>query len=563
VSRTLALLVSAGAAFVAPALPAGSSAPDAPIRFEERAGLAGIRTVNMFGGVDSKRYILETTGTGAALFDYDGDGDLDLFLVNGTRFDYGELQSPSNALYRNDGTGNFVNVTREAGLEAWGWGQGASVADFDDDGDHDLLVTYYGPNRFYRNDGDGTFTEIGKDVGLDDPAWGTSAAFADFDGDGIDDLFVANYVDFDRGRTPGPGEAPNCFFMGIPVMCGPKGLPPASSLLYRGGADGRFQNVTGKIGIGTERAYGLGAVWGDLDNDGDPDLYVANDQTPNNLFRNDGGRFTDIALEAGVAYNEDGRAQAGMGVDFGDYNNDGWLDIHVTNFSHDYNTLYRNTGQGYFVDESFAAGIGRETFLYLGWGTGFEDFDRDGYVDLFVANGHVYPEVDTYDNDSDYAQPSFVFQNRGDGTFEAPLRLTGASGPRVGRGAAFGDVDDDGDVDVLVTNMNAEPSLFLNETESGAHWVGLELVGTRSGRDALGARVTIEAGGLRQMREVRSGGSYLSASDPRLLFGLGAVAKLDRVEVRWPSGAVEILTDVPFDRYSTWIEPRSPSPSAR
>jgi enediyne biosynthesis protein E4 len=550
-SRAFAL---AAAALVGVAAVPAAGAEQA-IQFVERADAAGIRSVNVFGGVSSKRYILETTGTGAAFFDYDGDGDLDLFLVNGTRLDYGELQSPSNALYRNDGRGDFVDVTRESGLEAWGWGQGAAVSDYDNDGDPDLLVTYFGANRFYRNEGDGTFTEIGHEAGLDDRGWGTSAAFADFDGDGVDDLFVANYVDFDRERTPGPGEGPNCFFMGIPVMCGPKGLAPGRSRLYRGGADGRFEDVTGKLGVDEAKYFGLGAVWGDLDNDGDPDLYVANDQTPNNLFRNDGDRFTDVALEAGVAYNEDGRAQAGMGVDLGDYDNDGWLDIHVTNFSHDYNTLYRNTGQGYFVDESFAAGIGQETFLYLGWGTGLVDFDRDGRLDLFVANGHVYPEVDSYENDSHYAQPCFVFRSKGDGTFEKPLRLTGASGPRVGRGAAFADVDDDGDVDVVVTNMNATPFLFENESGTGAHWVGLELVGRQSSRSALGARVSVVAGGLRQMREVKSGGSYLSQSDSRLLFGLGAASSLDRVEIRWPRGTVQVLTDVPLDRYSTWVEP--------
>jgi hypothetical protein len=544
---------------------------DGPVRFTEVARESGLHTTAMFGGVNAKRYILETTGTGAAFFDYDSDGDLDLFLVNGSRLDATEAQSLSNALYRNDGLGHFEEITDRAGLTATGWGQGAAAADFDDDGDPDLLVTYYGPDRFYRNNGDGTFTEIAHEVGLDEPSWDTGAAFADFDRDGILDLFVASYVDFDRETTPGPGEAPNCFFMGIPVMCGPKGLTPGLSRLYRGLPDGRLEDVTGKRGVGVERFYGLGAVWADFDNDSDLDLYVANDQTPNSFFLNDGGRFTDVSLEAGVAYNEDGRAQAGMGVDTGDYDNDGFLDLYVTNFSHDYNTLYHNTGKGYFVDESFAAGVGQPTFLYLGWGTGFQDFDRDGFVDLFVANGHVYPEVDTYENDSEYAQACLWFKNRGDGTFEAPERLTGASGPRVGRGTAFGDIDDDGDVDVLVTNMNAEPFLFENDTESASHWLGVRLVGRRSPRDAFGARITLTAGGKKQLREIKSGGSYLSQSDPRALFGLGEATRIDELEIRWPMGETEKFTDVPIDGYVTYVEPnrqlipgsRAPAPPGR
>ena len=444
------------------------------ILFEEVTAGAGIRFDNMYGGVAAKRYILETTGTGAAFFDYDEDGDQDLFLVNGTRLGYTELQSRSNAMFRNNGDGSFTNVTAAAGLEAYGWGQGAAAADVDHDGDLDLLVTYYGANRFYRNRGDGTFREEGAEAGLDDRGWGTSAAFGDYDADGTPDLFVANYVSFDEKTTPGPGEAPNCFFMGIPVMCGPKGLAPARSLLYHGRSEGGFEPVT-DTEVGAEAYFGLGAVWGDLDNDGDVDLYVANDQMPNNLFLNDGhGGFTDTALEAGVAYNEDGRAQAGMGVDLGDYDNDGLLDIHVTNFSHDYNTLYHNTGGGYFLDDSFQAAIGDESYLYLGWGTGFQDFDKDGFVDLFVTNGHVYPEVDVHATDSTYAQRNLVFHNQGDGTFsEVDAGLTIEM---VGRGVAFADYDNDGDIDVVVTAMNAAPALLRNASET-ANWVGLRLVG--------------------------------------------------------------------------------------
>jgi hypothetical protein len=526
-------------------------------RFEEVSAGSGIDFVNMFGGIDTKRYILETTGTGAVFFDYDDDSDQDVFLVNGTRLGYGDVQSHSNALFRNLGGGRFENVTAAAGLEGYGWGQGGAAADIDSDSDLDLLVTYYGPSRLYRNEGDGTFSEIGERAGVAQSGWGTSAAFADYDRDGVNDLFVARYIDFDAEKTPGPGGAPNCFFLGIPVMCGPRGLPPARSVLYHGLVGFRFEDVSEGSGVAREPTYGLGAVWGDLDNDGDVDLYVANDQMANNLYRNEGGgRFEDVALSAGVAYNEDGRAQAGMGVDLGDYDRDGWLDIHKTNFSHDYNTLYRNTGLGYFEDVSFTAGLGEATYLYLGWGTGFRDFDRDGWLDLFVTNGHVYPEVGEGRTESDYAQRNLLFINLGDGRFEERRESTGTDleVARVGRGAAFADYDDDGDIDVVVTNMNGPVSLFRNESTPGPHWVGFRLIGKESARDALGARVTVEASGRRQMEEVRSGASYLSSSDLRVFFGLGSIDRVDRVEIRWPRGLVEVLEDVPLDRYSTLVE---------
>jgi hypothetical protein len=393
-------------------------------------------------------------------------------------------------------------------------------------------------------------------MGLADDGWGTSAAFADFDQDGSVDLFVARYVEFDVDSTPGPGEAPNCFFMGIPVMCGPKGLTPAESRLYRGGGDGRFQDVSGEgSGVGAEPFFGLGAVWGDVDNDGDLDLYVANDQTPNSLFANQGdGRFENIALGAGVAYNEDGRAQAGMGVDLGDFDNDGWLDAHVTNFSHDYNTLYRNTGHGYFLDESFATGIGEPSYSYLGWGTGFADFDSDGFLDLIVINGHVYPEVDTHDTDSEYAQRVLLFRNTGEGTFVEVGLEAGLEAKHVGRGAAFADIDDDGDIDVVVTAMNAAPVLLRNDTDSQGAWLGLRLVGRRSVRDALGARVIVVTNRGSLLRELKSGASYLSQSELRLHVGLGA-SSVERVEIHWPSGAQQTLGEISLDRYTTIVEP--------
>jgi hypothetical protein len=542
------------AAFVLSFLPL----PDGRPHFVDVARDAGIRAVNMFGGVDQKRYILETTGTGALFFDYDEDGDQDLFLVNGTRLGYTELESPSNSLYQNQGDGTFQNVTLAAGLERYGWGQGAAASDIDNDGDLDLFITYYGPNLLYRNNGDGTFTEIGARAGVDDGGWGTSAAFADYDRDGSSDLFVANYVDFDPEKTPGPGEAPHCFFMGLPVMCGPRGLTPARSLLYRGRGDGTFENVSEASGVGAEPYFGLGAVWGDVDNDGDADLYVANDQTPNNLYLNAGeGRFVDVALSAGVAYNEDGRAQAGMGVDLGDYDNDGWLDIHVTNFSHDHNTLYRNLGkEGYFVDDSFPAGIGEPTFPYLGWGTGFHDFDRDGWLDLLVVNGHVYPEITSVRMESTYAQRPLLFLNRLGSRFEEVGRDAGPamSAERVGRGTAFADYDDDGDVDVALTSMNELPALLRNDLASDNHWLGLRLIGKESTRDALGARVTVVSGDLAQIREVRSGASYLSQSDLRLFWGLGSRERVERVEIRWPRGGTTVMGETGIDRYAVIVQ---------
>ena len=542
----------------------GAEAQPAEMRFTETAALSGVRFVNMYGGVRSKRYILETTGTGAALFDYDGDGALDLFLANGTRLGYDASESLSSALFRGDGAGRFTEVTGPAGLEAYGWAQGAAIVDHENDGDLDLFVTYYGENRFYRNRGDGTFEEAAAEVGLDDPRWGAGAAFGDLDGDGAADLVVVNYVDFDPETTPGPGEAPTCFFLGMPVMCGPKGLEPAPALLYRARPDGRFDRVT-DAGVGAERFFGLGVVIGDLDGDGDLDLYTANDQTPNNLYRNDSGpgalRFTDIGLPAGVAYNEDGRAQAGMGVDLGDYDGDGRLDITVTNFSHDYNTLYRNAGPDFFLDESFAAGVAEPSWPYLGWGTGFADFDRDGRLDLLAVNGHVYPEVEGGVTESDYAQRILLFRNEGGGRF-SEARPEAFGRRRVYRGAAFGDYDEDGDPDFLATVMNGPPALFRNDTEPGGNWVGFRLVGRRSPRDGLGARVVVEsgeggAGGAGEMmRESRSGSSYLSASDPRVLFGLGERGGGPvRARVRWVSGAEQEVLVEPGG-YRLVVEPR-------
>ena len=546
--------LAVAAALAASAAPASAAQPE--IRFTEVAERSGIRFVNMYGGVRSKDFILETTGTGAAFFDYDGDGDQDLFLANGSRLGYDESQSLSAALFRNEGEGRFSEVTGPAGLESYGWAQGTAVTDHGNDGDLDLLVTRYGANLFFENRGDGTFEEAAARLGLDDPRWGAGAAFGDLDRDGAPDLVVVNYVDFDPAATPRPGEAPFCFFLGLPVMCGPKGLTPAPALLYRGLPEGGFRRIEGAA-VGSGRFFGLGVVLGDLDDDGDLDIYVANDQTPNNFYRNDTGgggfAFSEIGLSAGVAYNEDGRAQAGMGVDLGDYDNDGRLDIVVTNFSHDYNTLYRAAGGGWFLDESFAAGIAEPSYPYLGWGTGFRDLDRDGWLDLIVVNGHVYPEVEGGVTESDYAQRGLVFRNRADGTLvEVPPTALGV--PRVHRGAAFADYDDDGDPDLLATVMNDAPALFRNDTAGGAGWAGFRLVGRTSPRDGAGTRLLLTGGGASLLRESRSSGSYFSASDPRVLFGLGARQGPHRVRVRWLSGCEQEIEAAP-GRYRLVVEP--------
>ena len=535
-----------------------ASSAGGQIRFTEIAEVSGLRFVNMYGGVATKDYILETTGTGAAWLDYDEDGDLDLFLANGTRLGYDDSMSLSSALFRNDGNGAFTEVTGPAGLESYGWAQGVAVVDHGDDGDLDLLVTRYGPNLFFENRGDGTFAERGAALGLDDPQWGTGAAFGDFDRDGMNDLIVVNYVDFRVEETPGPGEAPNCFFLGIAVMCGPKGLPPAPALLYWGLPDGRFARVE-DTPVGRERYFGLGVVTGDMDGDGDLDIYVANDQTPNAFYRNDGapGRMalTEVGLAAGVAYNEDGRAQAGMGVDLGDTDGDGALDIVVTNFSHDYNTLYRSAGDGWYLDDSWVAGLAEPSYPYLGWGAGFRDLDLDGWLDLVVVNGHVYPEVDGGVTESDYAQRGLVFRNRGDGTFaETPPTALGT--PRVFRGAAFGDFDDDGDDDLLATVMNAPPALLRNDTAPAGRFLGFRLVGRSSPRDGVGTRLVLEGGeGAPALaRESRTSGSYLAANDPRVRFGLGDREGPFRVRVRWTSGCEQEVVASP-GVYARVIEP--------
>src|SRR6476661_6256245 len=510
---------------------AESGAP--PIaNFVDTAEKAGLTMTQVFGGKDTKKYIIETTGTGAAIFDYDNDGWPDIFLVNGTTLEgFPAGRAPTNHLYRNNHDGTFTDVTAKAGLTATGWGQGACAGDYDNDGWEDLYVTYYGKNRLYHNQ-DGVFTEVAEGSGVagTGKAWGTGCAFVDYDRDGRLDLMVANYVDFDLSTAPAPGERASCVWKGVPVMCGPRGLAGAKNILYHNQGNGKFEDVTAKAKIDqTSGHYAFSVSTLDFDDDGWPDIYVACDSTPSILYHNNrDGTFTDIAVISGAAFNEDGREQAGMGSTVGDYDGDGRLDIFKTNFSDDTSTLYRNNGNGTFDDVTFAAGLGLHT-QYLGWGTMFFDFDNDGWPDLLVVNGHVYPEVDKQHLGSNFQEPKILYRNNGNGTFtdisaEAGSGITTATSAR---GLAAGDLWNDGRVSAVISNMNARPSLLVNQLRSPNHWIGLKTVGTQSNRDGIGARVSVKVGTRVLVDEVRSGSSYDSNNDMRIHFGLGAAAKVD------------------------------------
>jgi hypothetical protein len=510
---------------------------------------SGIDLLNVSGG-PAKDYIVDANGNGAALFDYDNDGDLDAFVVNGsTRERSAQGGSPMAALYRNDGKGRFANVTASSGLIRQGWGAGACVADVDNDGFDDVYVTAFGPDVLWHNAGNGTFTDVTRRSGLGEPGWSTSCAFNDYDHDGYVDLYVATYVKFDEKSIPARASTANCRFMATDVFCGPNRLPGENDVLYRNNGNGTFTDVTSKAGIVDPGYYGFGVVFADLTGDGWPDIYVANDSVPNLFFRNTGkGTFVEEGLLAGVAVSGDGRPQAGMGVDAGDINGDGLPDLVVTNFSHDYNTFYENGPPGVFTDRSYAVGLAATAGPYLGWGVKLVDLDNDGRLDVFVANGHVYPDVDGHGLGTAYLQRKQVFLNDGRRLRDATTAIGGGLLlPRSSRGAAFGDIDNDGDIDALVINMNDRPTVLRNDTRRGNHWLTLALTGTRSNRNALGAIVRIEAGDRRQTFEVRSDGSYLSHSDTRVHAGLGGATRA-RVEIKWPSGLVESAANVAADR---------------
>jgi len=542
---TAAVLLLTGVGVAAQASPP-------PVTFVDEAVEAGIVLRNVSGSAE-KRHILETTGAGACFLDHDLDGDLDVYLVNGATVETLFGDNPArDALYRNDGAGRFVDITLEAGLGDRGWGGGCTVGDYDNDGDPDLYVTNFGPNVLYRNEGGGRFSDVTATAGVAGASWSLGAAFFDMEGDGDLDLYVSNYLRFKTGSA---GSQPGgCTWKGIPVMCGPRGFAGEEDVLYRNDGGGRFTDVTAASGIAGPALYGMGVVTGDVEGDGDPDLFVANDSQDNHLWINDGqGRFQDRGLWAGVALSGDGRQQASMGADLGDYDGDGDEDLFVTNFSDDYHTLYRNDGGGLFTDATVEAGLAAATRSSLGWATAFFDYDNDGDLDLFVASGHVYPQVDGRDATTTYRQQNLLFRNDGDGRF---TDVSNDSGPgllqvRASRGTAVGDYDDDGDMDLLVVNENDVPTLLRNDGGNARGWLKVRLVGTRSNRDAIGARVQVWIGERSLLREVRLTAGYCSSHDPRVHFGLGAATKADRVEVRWSSGHNEVLRDVPAGRLIT------------
>lgn len=519
------------------------------VNIEDVAVKAGLTARHVTGPDLDKKYIIETTGSGVALIDYNNDGWLDVFLVNGTTLEgFPKGQEPTNHLYHNNQDGTFKDVTVETGLVRTGWGQGACVGDYDNDGNDDLMVTYWGQNSLYRNQGNGKFIDVTERTGLfhKSARWSTGCSFLDYDKDGKLDLFVANYVDFDIKKIPAKGTNQYCQWKGIPVMCGPRGLPGGTNLLYHNNGDGTFTDVSEKSGVTKPSGYyAFTSLVSDYDNDGWPDIYVACDSTPNILYHNEGnGTFTDIGLISGGAFNEDGQEQAGMGVSAADYDNDGFIDIVKTNFTDDTSTLYRNSGDGTFNDVTYPARLGVNT-RFLGWGTGFFDVDHDGWKDIFMVNGHVYPEVDQQTPDSPYRQERILYWNLHNGTF---LDISSQAGPgildrRASRGAAVGDLDNDGLLEIVVNNMNDTPSLLKNRGEA-QNWILIKTVGKKSNRNGLGSRVTVVSGSLKQIDEVRSGGSYVSQNDLRLHFGIGDAAKVDRAEVSWPSGLKEVFENL-------------------
>jgi hypothetical protein len=538
---------------VAPAARGKPSGLPFHARFTDVAVQAGLREPVIYGSPDHVDYIVETMGAGIAFLDYDNDGWIDVFLLSGTRMD-GAPSGATNRLYRNNRDGTFIDVTDKAGLRRTGWALGVTVGDYNNDGFDDLFLTYWGQNVLYRNNGDGTFTDVTKEAGLLRPIrWGTGCTWVDYDRDGRLDLFVANYLRFDPARIPRTGKDAACNWKGVPVNCGPRGLPTESHLLFHNNGDGTFSDVSERSGIAKAKgSYGLTAAAADFNDDGWPDIFVACDSTPSLLFRNNrDGTFTEEALPRGVALNEDGMEQSGMGIGIGDYNLDGRIDIFKTHFADDTPVLYRNQGTGNFLDVTVRAGLAVET-RFVCWGTGIEDLDNDGYPDIFVVSGSVYPEMERFVPELAYRTPRFVYRNLGNGRFEQLMEQAGpdVASPHVSRGVAFGDFDNDGDVDILVMNQHEPPSLLRNDVTGGHHWLKVKLIGTVSNRSAIGGRVTAKYGGKQHARAVLAQSSYLSASDRRVHFGLGASQTAD-LEIHWPNGGVETLTNLPSDRLVT------------
>lgn len=516
-------------------------------RFVDVAKEAGLKEPIVYGGLDIKNYIVEVVGAGVAFIDYDNDGWMDLLVLNGTKLE-GDPPGVTNHLYKNNRDGTFTEVTAKAGMTRAGWASSVTVADYDNDGFDDVFITYYGHNVLYHNNGNGTFTDVTKQAGLwqNDIHYGSGCTWVDYDRDGRLDLFVANYLNTTLEKLPKPGTNPDCTWKGVPVNCGPRGLPTGFAQLFHNNGDGTFTEVSKQSGVAAAaRSYPMTCVAADYDNDGWPDIYVACDSTPSWLFRNQhDGTFREEALERGIALSEDGVEQAGMGIAVGDFDLNGNLDVFKTNFSDDTNVLYRNDGKGNFDDVTIQSGLGVET-RFVGWGTGMVDLDNDGLLDLFVVTGTVYPEVEKKLPSYPFRTPRLVFRNLGDGRFEELIEEAGpgVSDVHSSRGCAFGDFDNDGDVDVLVWNMNEPPSLLRNDLAGNGHWLKVQLVGVRSNRSAIGARVTVRYGNKQQAQEVSAQSSFYSVNDRRLHFGLGTEATA-HLTIRWPNGAIETIPKI-------------------
>jgi hypothetical protein len=534
----------------------GMAATDAAIpipRFVEIASQSGVTFQHICGKADEKPYIFETKGGGIGFFDYDNDGWMDLYIVQGStveRFKAGK--NPHGSLFRNLGDWRFEDVTEKAGLTRGAWGMGVTAADYDNDDWVDIYLTNLGPNFLYRNNGNGTFTDVTEKAGVGDPRWSTSAAFGDFDVDGFVDLFVPNYIDVGPEKLPKTSDA--CRYRGIPCMCGPRGLMGAADSLFHNNGDGTFTEVSQKTGVvDSENYFGLGSIWADVNNDGRVDLYVANDATPNLLFVNKGaGSFEESGFQSGLSFSGEGMEQASMGVDVADYDNDGLLDVYVAHFASDYSTLYRNEGNLSWEDVTGTALVRAAEFPLVSWGTRFVDLNNDGWKDIFHSNGHVYPFMERRPFGKEtFRQPKTLYLNLKNGTFLDASTMAGPDlqTPTVGRGAAFADVDNDGDIDIAVANMNGAPQLLRNDSPRGSHWAMFRTVGRKSNRDGIGVRITLTADGIRQIWEIKRTVSIYSCSDPRAHFGSGNAGRIASVQVRWPSGKTQEFRDVPADRH--------------
>ncbi|HEX4165832.1 MAG TPA: CRTAC1 family protein [Bryobacteraceae bacterium] len=534
--------------FLAFAIAGGSGLPD----FQNVSKRAGVTDVFPNGGTQSKDFIIETTGSGIALVDYDNDGLLDLFVLSG--------RGGTNRMYHNDGHDRFHDVTEELGLKSDGWSEGVCAGDYDNDGYTDLFVTSWGANHLYRNIQGKHFADVTENANLRQPRvrYNTGCAFFDMDGDGRLDLFVANYLKFDPATTPHKGANPYCFYLGIAVNCGPRGLPFDRNILYRNLGNGKFEDVSEQSGIAApDGHYSLSVLTGDFNEDGLPDIYVACDQTPSLLYINKGnGKFEEEGVLRGVAFDQNGKAMSGMGVATVDTMGQGHFDIFRTNFSDEFETLYHNRGKGIFDDVTLDAGLGLNT-KYVGWGTGFFDYNNDGWPDLMLVNGHVFPEVDALHSDIHYLDRAILYENLANGKFHDISKQAGPAFAEVhsSRGAAFGDLDNDGSVEVAVNNQNEPPSILKNTKPPDGHWLILKLIGTRANASAIGARVQVAADGHTQAQEVRSGGSYLSQNDLRLHFGVSKARKVDRIEISWPGGEKQLLTDQAVDKILTIKQP--------